>query len=161
MPNLVFWVSVVVDIQTVSIVIASASVVAGVSYYALQISHQTKMRKTDLLTRLYSIMVSKDWLEAWQKVQERKALNYDDYLKEYGTVEINEVYVFFQQLGILLKKGLIDVDMIPLSYGQVNAQWEKVKPVLEGGRRKWSTPRLGNEAEYLVSELRKKEEKGA
>jgi len=148
-----------VDVQTVSIAIASASVVAGVSYYALQIRHQTKMRKTDLLTRLYSIMVSKDWLEAWQKVQERKDLNYDDYLREYGSVELNEVYVFLQQLGMLLKKELIDVDMIPLSYGQVNAQWEKVKPVLEGGRKKWSTPKLGNEVEYLCSELRKREQK--
>jgi hypothetical protein len=153
-------VSIVVDIQTVSIAIASASVVAGVSYYALQIRHQTKMRKTDLLARLYSIMVSKDWLEAWQKVQERKALNYDDYLKEYGFVELNEVYVFLQQLGMLLKKGLIDVDMIPLTYGQVSAQWEKMKPVLEGGRKKWGAPKLGNEAEYLCSELRKREQTG-
>jgi hypothetical protein len=149
-----------VDIQTVSIAIASASVVAGIVYYAFQVRHQTKIRKTDLLTRLYSIMVSKDWLEAWQKVQERKALNYDDYLREYGSVELNEVYVFLQQLGMLLKKGLIDVDMIPLSYGQVNGQWEKMKPVLEGGRKKWDTPKLGNEVEYLFSELRKREQTG-
>jgi hypothetical protein len=150
-----------VDAQTISIAIASASIVAGVAYYALQIRHQTKMRKTDLLTRLYSIMVSKDWLEAWQKVQERELLGYDDYLRKYGTVELNEVYLFFTQLGMLLKKGLIDVDMMPLSYGQVSVQWERMRPVLEGGRKKWSTPRLGNEAEYLVSELRKKEERGA
>lgn len=152
--------SIVVDIQTVSIAIASASVVAGVVYYALQIRHQTKMRKTDLLTKLYSIMVSKDWLDAWQKVQERKAPNYDDYLREYGSVELNEVYLFLQQLGMLLKKRLIDVDMLPLSYGQVSAQWEKVKPLLEGGRKKWGTPKLGNEVEYLCSELRKREQVG-
>jgi hypothetical protein len=149
-----------VDIQTVSIAIASASVVAGIVYYAFQFRHQTKIRKTDLLTRLYSIMVSKDWLEAWQKVQDREALNYGDYLKKYGFVELNEVYVFLQQLGMLLKKGLIDVDMIPLSYGQVNGQWEKMKPVLEGGRKKWDTPKLGNEVEYLCSELRKREQTG-
>jgi hypothetical protein len=150
----------VVDIQTISIVIASASVVAGVVYYALQIRHQTKMRKTDLLARLYSIMVSKDWLEAWQKVQEREVLGYEDYLRKYGSVELNEVYVFFTQLGMLLKKGLIDVDLIPLSYGQINTQWEKMKPVLEGGRKKWQNPKLGNEVEYLCSELRKREQTG-
>ena len=104
-------VSRMVNIQTVSIAIASASVVAGIVYYAFQVRHQTKIRKTDLLTRLYSIMVSKDWLEAWQKVQDRKALNYDDYLREYGSVELNEVFLFLQQLGMLLKKGLIDADM--------------------------------------------------
>jgi len=42
-----------VDVQTVSIVIASASVVAGVVYYALQIRHQAKMRQTDFIVRLY------------------------------------------------------------------------------------------------------------
>jgi len=151
-------VSRMVDIQTVSIAIASASVVAGIVYYAFQVRHQTKIRKTDLLTRLYSIMVSKDWLDAWQKVQERKALNYDAYLREYGSVELNEVFLFLQQLGMLLKKGLIDVDMIALSYGQVNGQWEKVKPVLEGGRKKWSTPKLGDEVEYLCSEMKKREQ---
>jgi hypothetical protein len=34
-----------------------------------------------------------------------------------------------------------------------------VKPVLEGGRKKWSTPKLGNEVEYLCIELRKREQK--
>jgi len=49
----------VVDIQTVSIAIASASVVAGVVYYALQLRHQArtrqdvvKARQVDLLMRL-------------------------------------------------------------------------------------------------------------
>ena len=149
-----------VDIETVSIAVASASVVAGAVYYALQIRHQTKMRKMDLLTRLYSGMVSKDWVEAWQEVQGRKVLSYEDYLKEYGTVELNEVYVFLQQLGMLLKKGLIDVDMIPLSYGQVNAQWQKIMPVLEGGRKKWGTPKLGSEVEYLCGELEKRDQRG-
>jgi hypothetical protein len=153
-------VSIVVDIQTLSIAIASASVVAGVVYYALQLRHQTKMRKTDLLARLYSIMVSKDWLEAWQKVQEREVLGYEDYLRKYGSVELNEVYVFFTQLGMLLKKELIDVDLIPLSYGQINTQWEKMKPVLEGGRKKWHNPKLGNEVDYLCSELEKREQIG-
>ena len=41
--NLVFWVSRVVDIQTVSIMLASASVIAGVIYYALQIGIRAKL----------------------------------------------------------------------------------------------------------------------
>ena len=50
-----------VDIQTVSIAIASASVVAGVVYYALQLRHQAKARQdmvkarhADVFMRLYS-----------------------------------------------------------------------------------------------------------
>jgi len=150
-----------VDIQTVSIVIASASVVAGVVYYALQLRHQTKMRKTDLLTRLYAIMVNKDWLDAWQKVQDREVMDHGDYLRKYGFVELNEVYVFFTQLGMLLKRGLIDADLIPLTYGQVKLTWEKIKPVIEGGRKKFKEPKLGDEVEYLCNELEKRQQGGA
>jgi hypothetical protein len=156
-------VSIVVDIlllQTVSIAVASASVVAGIVYYASQVRHQTKIRETDLLTRLYSIMVSKDWLEAWQKVQDREVLDHSDYLKKYGFVELNEVYVFFKQLGMLMKRGLIDVDLIPLNYGQVKVTWEKIRPVLEGGRKRFNEPKLGIEVEYLCSELEKREKRG-
>lgn len=48
-----------VDVQTISVAIASASVVAGVIYYSLQVRHQNlqiqqqnKMRQTDLVIRL-------------------------------------------------------------------------------------------------------------
>ena len=57
-----------VDISTVSIVIASASVIAGVVYYALQLRHQIKQRQTDLLVRLFSMLMTKDFAEAWEKV---------------------------------------------------------------------------------------------
>jgi hypothetical protein len=53
-PNLVFWASIVVDIQTLSVIVASASVVAGIVYYAVQFRHQTRIRQTDLLLRLYT-----------------------------------------------------------------------------------------------------------
>jgi len=36
-----------VDVQTVSIVVASASVVAWIIYYAFQVRHQSKVRQTD------------------------------------------------------------------------------------------------------------------
>jgi hypothetical protein len=151
----------VVDIQTISIVLASASVITGVVYYAFQVRHQTKIRETDLLTRLCSILVSKDWLEAWEKVQQREILNYGDYLKKYGFVELNEVYGFFKQVGMLLKKGLIDIDLVPMTYGQVKVSWEKMKPIFEVGRKRFNEPKLGDEVEYLCRELEKREERGA
>jgi hypothetical protein len=150
-----------VDIQTVSIAIASAGVFAAAIYYIFQIRHQTKMRKTEVLTRLYSTMVSKDWLEAWQKVRDREILDYEDYSGKYGTVELNELFVFLTQLGMLMKKGLIDIDLIPLSYGQVSNQWAKIKPMVEGGSKKWNMPKLGDEVEYLCSELKKRDQRQA
>lgn len=43
-----------VDVQTVSIAIASAGVFVAAIYYMLQLRHQSKMRKTEMVMRLYS-----------------------------------------------------------------------------------------------------------
>jgi hypothetical protein len=54
-----------VDVQTVSIAIASASIVIAVVYYILQIQHQKKMRQTDLIMRtqpMFSINY-REWRE--------------------------------------------------------------------------------------------------
>jgi hypothetical protein len=61
---------------------------------------------------------------------------------------------------MLLKRGLIDADLIPLTYGQVKVTWEKIKPVIEGGRKRFNEPKLGDEVGYLCSELEKREERG-
>jgi len=41
-----------VDIQTISIAVASASVTLAAIYYMWQIRHQTKIRQTDLVIRI-------------------------------------------------------------------------------------------------------------
>ena len=148
-----------VDIQTISIGIASASVVAGVVYYALQLRNQTKIRKTDLLVRLYSTMSTKDWLEAWEKFRDREILDYDEYKEKYGLVEFNEVFLFFDQVGSLLQKGLIDIDLVPFRAGQVKITWEKMKPMIEGARKRFNEPEFGYDAEYLANEVKKREQK--
>jgi hypothetical protein len=147
------------DIQTVSIAVASASVTLAAIYYIWQIRHQTKTRQTDLMVRLFSTLMSKDWVEAWEKVRDRETLDYNDYKERYGFVEANEVYLFLDQLGRLLQKGLIDLDLLPLETGQIINMWEKLSPVLEGSRKKFNEPKMGCGFEYLYNELKKREQK--
>lgn len=116
------------DIQTVSIMLASVSVIAGVVYYALQLRHQIKQRQTDLLVRLFSMLMTKDFAEAWEKVAEREILDFRAYREKYGFIEADEVFWFFEQLGRLLQKRLIDIDLIPFptdksrAYGKNGSQ---------------------------------------
>ena len=147
-----------VDIQTVSIAIASAGVFLAAIYYILQIRHQTKIRQTDLLVRLFSMTMTKDFGEAWEKVLEREILDHRDYWKKYGFVEVDEVFWFFEQLGRLLQKGLIEIDLLPIPYGQVKVIWEKMEPVKEGARKYFNEPKLGQGFEYLYNEMKKREE---
>jgi hypothetical protein len=74
-------VSKVVDIQTISIAIASAGVFAAAIYYIFQIRHQIRLRQTDLVMRLYSTFASVDHRTAGKKVIWIDYKDYDDYVK--------------------------------------------------------------------------------
>jgi hypothetical protein len=154
----------VVDITEISAIVgaavASAGVLVGIVYYILDVKNQRRMRQTDLLVKLFSNMIDKDWLEAWEKVRDRKNLDYSKYKEKYGFVEANQVYLFYDQLGRLLQKGLIDIDLLHVEVGQVTNAWEKLGFVVEGSRKKFSEPRLGSGFEYLYNEVKKREQSG-
>lgn len=149
-----------VDITEISAVVAAAGVLVGVVYYILDLRHQIKMRKTDLLVRLCSIWQGKDWLEAWDKVD---SLETDGLIKmraEHRMVEINQVYSFFDEIGILLQMKLVDINLVEkLLHGHVIRTWEKLKPALEYGRKLRNDPRIAEGFEYLYDEMKKREQK--
>jgi uncharacterized alpha/beta hydrolase family protein len=75
-----------VDIQTVSIVIASAGVLAGVIYYILEIRHQSRLRQTESVIRLspFFNMSAREMQEAITQVCSIEYENYADYLEKYS-----------------------------------------------------------------------------
>jgi hypothetical protein len=162
-----------VDIQTVSIVIASASVVAGVIYYSLQIRHQNlqiqqqnKIRQTDLVTRLsYDISTNKEFLEALVDTYEVEFKNYDDFVRRYGKpISRNQVPMsfmmmgnFFEQIGVLFRNGLIDASLVSQLF-PIDMMWEKMKPLVEGMRKEYHQPELFEWFEYLYNEMKKREQ---
>jgi len=67
------------DITSISAMVAAAGVLVGVVYYILDIRHQTRIRQTDLVMRLYSTRGSKEFQEAVKNVMTAKPENYKDY----------------------------------------------------------------------------------
>lgn len=163
--------SIVVDIlllQTVSIAIASASVVAGVFYYLFQIRHQTKIRQTDLLVRISPwLSISSSELQAAAvRTLNLEFTGYDDFVKKYGKIHSEKpeqtavlaVANYLDALGILARRRLVDVDLIfEFWSGDIPDLWEKIKPLVEGMREKSNYPILVN-AEYLYNEMKKREQ---
>jgi hypothetical protein len=151
-----------VDIQTVSVMLASASVIAGVVYYAFQIRHQTRIRKTDLLVRLYSTLASKDWLEAYIKVRDIETVDLSKLRAEHAEVEFNEVLLFFDELGVLLQMGLVDIRTVEkLLHAHIKRTWEKTKPIVVAVRKSLNDPQIGEGFEYLYNEMKKREQQPA
>jgi len=159
-----------VDIQTVSIVLASASVIAGVIYYALQLRHQTKVRQTDLAIRMNPWMnvSGSELTDAIAKTWSLEYKNYDDFVERYGPFTLGKseqkavhmLINYFEGIGLLLKKNLMDTgfawDLFGSSYFLA---WEKVKPLVEGLRRQYAMPDAWSYFEYLYDEMKKREQK--
>jgi hypothetical protein len=161
-----------VDIQTVSIAIASAGVFLAAIYYIFQIRHQTRIRQTDLIMRLYSTLGSKEFWEALTKLMMMEFEDYNDYRKKYvpsstgfsekpEAIALSQVGVYFDGIGVLLYMKLIDVDLAArLFRNSAIYTWEKMKPIIEGFRTE-GYPQLFAEYEYLYNEMKKRAQQPA
>ena len=163
-PNTVFWVSRMVDIQTVSIAVASAGVLIAAIYYVLLIRHQTKIRQTDLIMRLYSIFSSGEFQDAWDKLRDidfEQVTDIYEYGRKHGGLkEVNQVCLFFEGVGILLQRGLVDIRMVDdLFHGAITREWEKLRTTTRRAREQLKDPELYYYFEYLYNELKKREQK--
>jgi hypothetical protein len=152
--------SIVIDIQTFSIAIASASVVAGVIYSVWQIRHQTKIRQTDLVMRLYSDFGRREFLEANKRVMDDASKDYKAFLKEYGWTDVVQVGTFYEGIGVLLKRRLIDLDLVDDLFSEpIRSLWGRIKPIIEEDRKRFNQPRIFEWFEYLYNEMQKREQR--
>ena len=156
----------IVLLQTVSIAIASVGVFLAAVYYILQIRHQAKARQTDLILRLYSTFGGEDHQRAGKKVSKITYEGYDDFVKKYGAPDseepipmaIDKVLYFFEEVGVLLSKKLVDIDMIDQLMGyNIMMIGTKTMPIIEQPRKRLNLPRVWTNFEYLYNEMKKRE----
>jgi hypothetical protein len=165
----------VVEITEISAVVAAAGVLVGVVYYILDMRNQSRMRQTDLVMRLYDRFSSNEFQVAWQKVRTSDVEKYSahaisdhpkgahalsDYPKELYFA-VNKVCLFFEGVGILLRRRVTDTRMIEdLFGGTVIRAWESVKSAVEGARHQLNDPEIYYYFEYLYNEVKKREQRG-
>jgi hypothetical protein len=150
-----------VDVTEISAVVAAAGVLVGVVYYILEIRHQTRIRQTDLVMRLYSTYDSLEFLEAWNKIFFTEDGDYDSFLKKLGGKRhiVSFVCMFYEEVGVLLHKGLIDIDLVDELFGNtIEITWEKLGHFLEEARKRYR-PGAYAHFEYLYDEMKKREQK--
>lgn len=150
---------IVVAIQTVSIVIASASVTVAAIYYMWQIRHQTKIRQMEFIMRMPSNFLSKEVFRTLSTVMKTEFKDYDDFEGKAG-MEARQVGGFCEDLGLLVKRKLVDIRLVTERYDVRNV-YEKLKPWIEETRKRANDPRLYEWFEYLYNELKKREQRQA
>ncbi len=158
-----------VDIQTVSIMLASASVIAGTVYYAFQLRHQSKVREMDAIVRMnpsFSLSLI-EWQQAAFKVASLQFKDYEDFVKKYSSfatetptiMAIHAIANYIEAVGYLLKRKLVGIDYVKDCFGPtVILFWEKLKPVIEGFRKQYNMPTAWEPFEYLYNEMKKREQ---
>lgn len=157
-----------VDVTEISAIVAAAGVLVGVAYYILDMGNQAKLRKTDLIMRLYSTWTSKEFSDATLRVWNLEFKDYDDFVKRYGPwFSETEVYSAFRMVGnflggiaTLYRERLVDIKMLVRVFGnQITITWEKIRLLVEGGRKQWN-PHIFRDLEYLYNEIKKQEQRG-
>jgi hypothetical protein len=155
--------SFILDIPTISVAIASASVVVYAVYFILETRRQHKIRQTDSIIRLspWFNMNAKDIQEAISYVCSTEYTDYKDYLKKYaGKPEQTSLKVlgnYFEGVGLLVYMKLVDMNIVYNFWGDVaESVWDDNEEVINGMRRDVGTPWTFQYWEFLVKEIKKR-----
>ncbi len=143
------------DLSTLSSLVTTVSVAAGIIFALMQLRHLNRIRKTEIIIKIYDKFSSKEMLEAIAKVRTSTFEDFEGYLKKYGTNDIRQVGLLFEEVGVLLEHGLVDIELVDSLLGQpILSLWDKMRPVIYGFREYIKEPSFLSHAEVLIDRLR-------
>lgn len=154
-----------VDVSTVSIVIASAGVLGAVIYYILDIRHESRLRQTESVIRLspWFTMNAREVQEAIAQVCSLEYENYDDYLAKYSEkpehVTLKVLGNYFEGIGILVHRKLVEPGIVFDFWGDIiQSLWEKIKPLIVDMRKDSGDLNMFEHWEFLYEKIKKKKQ---
>ena len=110
--------SVAIDIPTISVLVASASVIVGAIYYVLETKHQRRVRQIENIIRLspWFNMSAKEIQETINSVCSVKYTSIEEYFERYsGKPEQTSLKVlgnYFEGIGVLVFRNLVEMDLV-------------------------------------------------
>jgi hypothetical protein len=171
-----------VDIQTISIVIAASGVFIAAINQILssrraekqrELTQQTQQqaletRQARLFMQLYNRWNSRELRTAITKIMQWTWKDLDDYMKKYDEATNLEAHVshltvvsFFEGIGVLVERGLIDVTLVyDLLWNAITIYWEKFGPIWKEWRKPSEYPGTGKKqfadhTEYLYNQIQR------
>jgi hypothetical protein len=144
-------------VQHILATVASLALISGVVIAILQLRHQTRIRQEDVAMRLYATFGEESFVRHYRRVSSWDYTTYDDYRAKASaddSVSLMVVSVFFESMGLLLKRGLAPIDLLDdLLSGPVLQAWPKVSPIWAGLRAENRQPSWAEWFEYLHDEM--------
>lgn len=157
-----------ITFQTIFQFLQTLSIMVGIAYYLMILQNQQKSQQTALETRqaqlfmpIYAKFYDKEFMKDYVKIISWEWTDYDDFMKKYGANNIEAWSTimawtdYFEGLGVLVKRGLIEVSFIDdLISGMVIQFWEKYGPYIMEFRERANYPQFAEFCEYLYVEIK-------
>ncbi|MFX1602602.1 MAG: DUF4760 domain-containing protein [Promethearchaeota archaeon] len=147
------------DVASFSIVLASISVIIGVILAILQLREQNKTRQAQLFIEIYAQFMRGELQDMHYEILEAFGRHTQDshpesWEKNRGM--INPVLSFLEGVGVLVKKGLLDINLVAdlISTPTINT-WEAIQKWVMWYRDDLNRPQLWEWTEYLYHEIMK------
>jgi hypothetical protein len=151
------------DIQTISVVIASASVIGSAVYYMIETRHQRRIRQTESIIQLspWFNMDAKEIQEAISNVCSTEYTDYKDYLTKYDgkpeQIALKLLGNYFEGVGLLVYMKLVEIDIVFNFWGDVaESVWDENEELIKGMRNDTGTEFTFQYWEFLVKEFKKR-----
>jgi hypothetical protein len=158
-----------VSIEIIALVLTGLSITVSILYYSSVLRNSNKTQQMQLETRqaqlfmnVYSTFTSYEFKKQWNTVMH--VWQWDDeteFNSKYGYenpiefTKIDVVATFFEGIGVLVKRGLVDISFVDdLMSAHIVTSWEKFKPMIENWRERDNNPQLSEWWEYLYNEVK-------
>ena len=155
--------SLVLDVPTVSVLIASASVITGAIYYMIETRHQRRERQTENVLRLspWFGMNAREFQEAIVQACSTEYTDYDDYIEKYAgkpeQVALKLLGNYFEGIGLLVYRKLVELDIVVDFWGDiVQSMWADNEQIIAGMRKASGEPKMFEFWEFLNKEMEKR-----
>lgn len=131
--------------------------IIGIVIALLQLRDQNHIRQMEIAMRMYSTFGHGDFLCHHQHVMNWKHDTYEAFKKkatEEDNVSLMVVSVFFENMGLLYKRGLAPLELLDdLLSGPIISTWKKVKPLWVGLRKEYGQPQWAEWFELLNDDM--------
>ena len=160
---------IVIDLQTLSVMIAATGVTIAAIYYVLIVRNSQKMQQLQLETRqaqlymgLLNTLRSPEFRKQWHITESATWKDFDDFHEKYSPgsevlTATTSMFTFFDSVGTLVRKKLIDMDLVDGALAiHIIVMWKMYESILKGDREYFQTPTVWEDFEYIYNELNKR-----
>jgi hypothetical protein len=151
-----------ITLDQVIYVLPLLGITASILYYAMVLRNSNRTRSAQLFMSLHSIMSNKEGMSDYLDTMYMEWADYADFERKYGSDNNPKAYAqrlslwnTFNNYGVLLKRGLIDPEMIYDAAGaNIIMSWEKWRPIIMEQRVRYLGSNYFEHWEYLATFMR-------